>query len=113
MRAIKTPNWSIYSDTPRFFSGNLKHFLHLRDPICRIPYCDATTTTIDHVTPAHTGGPTTAANAAGLCARHNHTKEHPGWRTTITNTGLTGTGPHRIHITTPTQRTYHSTAPPI
>jgi hypothetical protein len=63
---------------------------------------------MDHIVPWAEGGPTTAANGAGLCEACNHTKETPGW------TSRPRPGPrHTIALTTPTGHTYHSTAPPL
>lgn len=98
----------------RFFTGALRSLIELRDPTCRIPWCDAPTRQVDHVLPAAAGGPTSAANGLGLCQRHNLTKESPGWRVTVTATGLDpGGGPHEIVTETPTGRTHRSTAAPL
>ncbi|KGN34971.1 hypothetical protein N802_02800, partial [Knoellia sinensis KCTC 19936] len=97
----------------RRFHGGLRHFLELRDPVCRVPWCDAPAVQADHTTPIHAGGGTTAANGAGLCQRHNLVKEEPGWHVKVQSTGLDGAGPHNLRITTPTGHAYDSTAPPI
>ncbi|GAA4113697.1 HNH endonuclease signature motif containing protein [Knoellia locipacati] len=107
----------------RRFHGGLRRFLELRDPTCRIPWCDAPAVQSDHVVRAADGGATSGVNGAGMCQRHNLVKEEPGWHLRVTSTGLddTGldgdgladTGPHAIRITTPTGHTYDSTAPPI
>ncbi|WP_404386647.1 hypothetical protein LL946_08760 [Knoellia locipacati] len=104
--------------TRRRFHGGLRRFLELRDPTCRIPWCDAPAIDADHTQRATDGGATTAANGDGLCRRHNQVKEHLGWHVRVESTGLDGegsprTGPHGIRITTPTGHTYDSTAPPI
>ncbi|MFC7486033.1 DUF222 domain-containing protein [Knoellia sp. CPCC 206453] len=99
--------------TRRRFQGGLRRFLELRDPTCRVPWCDAPAIEADHVQPVHDGGATTGANAGGLCKRHNLVKEEVGWYFTVRSTGLDGTGPHDIRITTPTGRIHDSTAPPI
>jgi hypothetical protein len=99
--------------TRRRFQGGLRTFLELRDPTCRVPWCDAPAIEADHVQPVHDGGPTTGANAGGLCQRHNQVKEEVGWYFTVRSTGLDGTGPHGIRIQTPTGRVHDSTAPPI
>ncbi|WP_237700739.1 HNH endonuclease signature motif containing protein [Janibacter sp. HTCC2649] len=99
--------------TRRRFHGGLRKFLQLRDPTCRVPWCDAPAIEADHVQPVHDGGTTTGANASGLCKRHNQIKEEVGWYFTVRSTGLDGTGPHGIRITTPTGRVHDSTAPPI
>ncbi|MFC7487374.1 HNH endonuclease signature motif containing protein [Knoellia sp. CPCC 206453] len=99
--------------TRRRFQGGLRKFIELRDPTCRVPWCDAPAFETDHVQPVHDGGPTTGANADGLCQRHNLVKEEVGWYFTVRSTGLDGTGPHGIRIQTPTGRIHDSTAPPI
>lgn len=98
----------------RFFGGALRTLLTLRDPTCRIPWCDAPTREIDHVRRAADGGPTAAVNAMGDCARHNLDKESPGWLVEVSSTGLDpGGGPHTVQLTTPTGRTYQAQAPPL
>ncbi|EAP97433.1 hypothetical protein JNB_18223 [Janibacter sp. HTCC2649] len=97
----------------RRFQGGLRKFLQLRDPTCRVPWCDAPAIEGDHVQPVHDGGGTTGANAGGLCKRHNQIKEEVGWYFAVRSTGLDGTGPHGIRIQTPTGRVHDSTAPPI
>ncbi|HKU01594.1 MAG TPA: HNH endonuclease [Arthrobacter sp.] len=97
--------------TARLFPAGLKRLLQIRDNTCRTPYCDAPIRHHDHITPWHTGGPTTANNGQGLCEACNHPKETPDW------TAKTTPGPrHTITTTTPTTptgHTYHSTAPPV
>ncbi|WP_353952728.1 DUF222 domain-containing protein [Knoellia sp. S7-12] len=97
----------------RLFLGGLRRFLELRDPTCRVPWCDAPATESDHVHAVHDDGATTGANGGGLCKRHNLVKEEPGWHTTVESTGLDGTGSHRIRTQTPTGRVHDATAPPI
>lgn len=97
----------------RKFHGGLRRFLELRDPTCRIPWCDAPAIEVDHAQRAADGGPTSAGNGNGLCQRHNQVKEHPGWHVGVASTGLDGTGQHGIRVMTPTGHTYDSTAPPI
>ncbi|WP_353951435.1 DUF222 domain-containing protein [Knoellia sp. S7-12] len=97
----------------RLFHGGLRRFLELRDPTCRVPWCDAPAIQADHVHAVHDGGATTGANAGGLCKRHNLVKEEPGWHMNVESTGLDGTGTHRIRIQTPTGRIHDATAPPI
>lgn len=93
----------------RAFTGLLRDFVHLRDQLCRTPYCGARVLQLDHVTAVAEGGPTTALNAQGLCVSCNQTKEEPGWRHHVSS------GPverHRTTITTPTGHTHTSQAPP-
>jgi 5-methylcytosine-specific restriction endonuclease McrA len=92
----------------RLFPAGLRRFIQTRDDTCRTPYCDAPIRHLDHIIPWAEGGPTTAANGAGLCEACNHTKETPGW------TNRPRPGPrHTLEITTPTGHSNHSTAPPL
>jgi hypothetical protein len=92
----------------RLFPPPLRRFIQVRDDTCRTPYCDAPIRHHDHIIPWHNNGPTTLANAAGLCEACNHTKEQPGWK------AQPRPGPrHTIEITTPTGHTYQSTSPPL
>ena len=93
----------------RLFSGGLRRLLALRDPTCRIPWCDAPTRHADHVDPASTGGATSSINGAGECARHNYDKEAPGWCVEV----LPGSGPHTVRVHTPTGSTHDAAAPPL
>ncbi|MFW5470511.1 DUF222 domain-containing protein [Knoellia sp. CPCC 206435] len=99
--------------TRRRFHGGLRRFLELRDPTCRIPWCDAPAGQTDHVTAVRAGGATSGANGEGLCQRHNLVKELDGWHVRVESSGLDGRGPHGIRIQTPTGRVHDSTAPPI
>jgi hypothetical protein len=92
----------------RCFPKGLAAFIDLRDQTCRTPYCDAPIRHHDHAHPHHKGGPTSALNGLGECARCNYDKESPGWQVT---THLSD-GTHTATFTTPTGATYHSTAPP-
>ncbi|GAA1659511.1 hypothetical protein GCM10010977_08070 [Citricoccus zhacaiensis] len=89
----------------RTFSGALRQLILVRDDTCRTPYCDAPVKHVDHVTPYRDGGPTSAANASGLCARCNYTKENPAW--THTSDG------DRLEVTTPTGHHYTVRTPPL
>ncbi len=96
--------------TTRRAPRTLAHLVQVRDQdLCRTPWCGAPLAHIDHVTEWHTGGPTTARNTQGLCARCNHAKQAHGW------TARTSSGPdterHTVETTTPTGHTYHSRAP--
>ncbi|WP_354171577.1 DUF222 domain-containing protein [Arthrobacter sp. UYEF36] len=92
----------------RLFPPGLRRLLTARDDTCRTPYCDAPIRHYDHIIPWHRGGPTTHSNGAGLCEACNHTKETPGW------SSRPRPGPrHTLDVTTPTGRSYHSTAPPL
>ncbi|WP_306912598.1 HNH endonuclease signature motif containing protein [Arthrobacter sp. B3I9] len=98
----------------RLFPAGLRRFLQARDDTCRTPYCDAPIRHMDHILPWAQGGPTTAANGAGLCEACNHTKEIPGW-TSRPRPDPTGTPElrHTVEVTTPTGHSYHSAAPPL
>ncbi|SFT88704.1 HNH endonuclease, partial [Arthrobacter sp. ov118] len=106
----------------RTFPGGLRRFIQTRDDTCRTPYCDAPIRHLDHIIAWHAGGPTTAANGAGLCEACNHTKETPGWTARTLPGPEPGPPPgdtpaggtrHTIELSTPTGHTYHSTAPPL
>ena len=106
----------------RLFGGALRQLIGLRDATCRVLWCDTLTRQVDHVVPAARGGPTSAANAMGLCQRHNLVKEQPGWQARVISTGLdlgaggdsrTGGDPHTVRLTTPTGSSIDSVAPPL
>jgi 5-methylcytosine-specific restriction endonuclease McrA len=90
----------------RYFDGQLRRLLVLRDQTCRTPWCDAPIRHADHITRAADGGPTSGENAQGLCEACNHAKEAPGWHTRRVH------GPdHVVETTTPTGHRYRSRAP--
>lgn len=106
----------------RVFTGSLRRFLVARDGVCRTPWCDAPVRHVDHVVPHAAGGPTSAANGPGLCARCNQAKEMPGWSARPATT--TPEGParreraapdsaHHVVLVTPTGHRHGSTAPPV
>lgn len=95
----------------REFDGLLRRMLVLRDQTCRTPYCGAPVRHADHVRARRVGGPTSLANAAGLCERCNHAKEVPGGVARTTSPSAAAS--HEIEVTTPTGHTYRSTAPPL
>ena len=98
----------------RLFGGGLRQLIELRDQICRIPFCDAPIRHVDHVERHADGGPTSAVNAGGVCERHNHVKDAPGWRVQVIAGGLDpGGGAHTLEIITPAGRRHHAVAPPI
>ncbi|MUL80180.1 MULTISPECIES: DUF222 domain-containing protein [unclassified Mycolicibacterium] len=94
----------------RRFPKGLARFIALRDEICRTPYCNAPIRHIDHVTPHHRHGPTSAANGEGLCERCNYVKETPGWQVVAS---VDEFGRQTTEHITPTGATYRSTAPPL
>lgn len=94
----------------RRFPKALALFIGLRDQTCRTPYCDAPIRHRDHAQPHARGGPTSAENGLGECERCNYVKESPGWHVTA---GSDENGTHTAHVTTPTGKSYRSTAPPL
>ena len=92
----------------RTFVGGLRRVLVLRDDVCTTPFCDAQIVHADHAHPARDGGPTSAENGHGKCARCNHVKEAPGWRVTVARGS-----PRETETRTPTGHTYRSLAPPL
>ena len=91
----------------RAFTGTLRRALVLRDDQCRTPWCNAPIAHLDHTHPYALGGRTNAANATGLCARCNYTKELPGWTHHKKQPDPT------LSITTPTGHHYNSIPPPL
>ena len=90
----------------RLAPTGLASFVDTRDQTCRTPWCGAPIRHHDHIEPHDAGGPTTADNLQGLCARCNLAKQAPGWR------ARPRAGPHHtVAITTPTGHRYESTAP--
>lgn len=100
--------------TRRTFDGALRRYLLARDGTCRTPWCDAPVRHVDHVVDHAAGGPTSAANAQGLCVRCNHTKQLPGWRARPEPAQSPGTWRrHTVVTVTPTGHRYPSTAPAL
>lgn len=64
----------------RFATDHQFHALVARDGGCRWPGCDlpATWCEVDHLVPAHQGGPTTLENLVLWCRHHHHEKHRPG-----------------------------------
>ncbi len=90
----------------RRFEGRLAEFLRLRDQRCRTAWCDAPVRHLDHVVDHATGGPTSAANAQGLCEACNHAKQARGWA------ARPRPGPrHTVETITPTGHAYVASAP--
>jgi hypothetical protein len=99
--------------TRRVFDGNLRRMLVLRDGRCRTPWCTAPIRQGDHVRAVADGGRTSYVNGQGLCERCNQTKSLPGWSATVQADRHGPPGRHVVRTTTPTGRTYTSTAPPL
>lgn len=80
----------------RRFPFAVRQFVLARDERCRTPFCDAAIRDVDHDLPHSVGGPSTLANAQGLCRRCNLVK---GASTDASTTPplIRGTraGPHR------------------
>ena len=92
----------------RRFEGRLADYLRLRDRVCRTRNCGAPVRHLDHAHDHADGGPTTAANAQGLCEDCNYAKQAPGW------SARPRPGPrHTIETITPTGHRYTSTAPAV
>lgn len=93
----------------RIFPRGLAAFIALRDQRCRTPYCDAPIRHNDHAQPWADGGQTTADNGLGLCEGCNYAKESAGWRVSA---AVDENHTHTAQFTTPTGKSYRSTAPP-
>ena len=104
----------------RVFGGMLRRMLVLRDDVCTTSWCEAPIVHADHATPVRQHGETSFVEGNGKCARCNHVKEAPGWRTRVI---LTGAG-HRggedtsrarrvVQVTTPLGHSYAAEPPPL
>ena len=71
----------------RVFGGMLRRMLVLRDDVCTTSWCEAPIVHADHATPVRQHGETSFVEGNGKCARCNHVKEAPGWRTRVILTG--------------------------
>src|SRR5690625_599591 len=90
----------------RRFPKGIANMLLLRDDTCATPGCNSPIEDADHRQPWAAGGPTSWANATGLCKRCNQRKENRGWRYTGTVDELT--------VITPTGHRYTvDTRPPL
>ncbi|MGH3459973.1 MAG: DUF222 domain-containing protein [Kribbellaceae bacterium] len=98
----------------RRFDGALARLIRYRDRVCRDPFCTAPIRHLDHVNPYRDGGPTNAANGAGLCERGNYVKDMHGWsrRLTTTSAGAGSNQRRVLEVTTPTGHRYTSGPPP-
>ena len=94
----------------RRFDGWLGKLITLRDQYCREPFCTALIRHIDHIRRYTEAGPTTYRNGRGVCERHNHTREMPGWQLKMID--LRQPGDHTLIITTPTGHHYPADPPP-
>jgi hypothetical protein len=91
----------------REFPAALRHFLILRDEVCRTVWCDAPIRHADHVVRSADGGQTSADNGQGLCEACNLAKEAAGWSST---TSAGGAG-EAVTLRTPTGHRYTSSPP--
>src|SRR5690625_4472720 len=90
----------------RRFPKGIANMLLLRDDTCATPGCNSPIEDADHRQPWAAGGPTSWANATGLCKRCNQRKENRGWTYTGTIDELT--------VITPTGHRYTvGTRPPL
>jgi Domain of unknown function (DUF222) len=92
----------------RVFRGSLARFIRLRDQVCRTPWCDAPVRHVDHATGAEADGPTSIANAQGLCEACNYAKQAPGWHARPSPDALE----HEIETSLPTGHSYRTRPPP-
>lgn len=78
-----------FGQKKRFFTGELREAIGLRDRCCQHPGCDlpAVFCEADHITPFSRGGPTSIGNGQLLCGFHNRQKGdrylQPWWDQTI------------------------------
>ena len=91
----------------REFTGALRHFLTLRDQVCRTPWCEAPIRHLDHVIPHAHEGPTEARNGQGLCESCNYARQAAGWFSTMPPEGAG----HAVRVHTPTGASYLSRPP--
>src|SRR5690625_4414062 len=90
----------------RRFPDGLANMILLRDDTCATPGGNSPIEDTDHRQPWAAGGPTSWANATGLCKRCNQRKENRGWTYTGTIDELT--------VITPTGHRYTvDTRPPL
>src|SRR5690625_5019191 len=90
----------------RRFPKGIANMLLLREDTCATPGCNSPIEDADHRQPWAAGGPTSWANATGLCKRCNQRKENRGWTYTGTTDELT--------VITPTGHRYTvGTRPPL
>lgn len=94
--------------TARTFPKGLARLIELRDRSCRTPWCDAPVRHRDHIRDHNKGGPTSAANGAGLCAACNYAKQGLDWSAEPAPGNR-----HTFTTTTPTGHRYSSAAPPL
>jgi hypothetical protein len=91
----------------REFPLSLRHFLVIRDEVCRTVWCDAPIRHADHVIRSADGGKTSAGNGQGLCEACNLAKEAVGWAFTTSGGGAG----EAVTMRTPTGHRYTSTPP--
>ncbi|WP_249736735.1 HNH endonuclease [Brachybacterium equifaecis] len=69
--------------TARAFPVGIQRMVRWRDRTCRTPWCNAAVRHLDHAQAHARGGPTSFANASGLCERCNLQKEIGAWEVAI------------------------------
>jgi hypothetical protein len=92
----------------RLFDGELRHFIIIRDDVCRTPWCDAPIRHADHVVAVAEGGSTTEEGGQGFCEACNYAKQAPGWSARASRPPGR---PHTVVTITPTGHSYTSRAP--
>jgi 5-methylcytosine-specific restriction endonuclease McrA len=92
----------------RLFPTPLARFIRLRDRVCRTPWCDAPVRHVDHATSKAADGPTSVANAQGLCEACNYAKQAPGWHARPSPDAVG----HEIETMLPTGHSYRTRPPP-
>ncbi|PWH07553.1 HNH endonuclease [Brachybacterium endophyticum] len=97
----------------RRFTGQDRRFIRLADQRCRTPWCGARIRHLDHVERHADGGATTTDNGTGRCEACNYLMEVPGWTARVTRSGRAPAADRSLALTTPSGRTYTSTAPPL
>lgn len=94
----------------RCFPSGIAQLVALIHPTCRTAWCDAPAVQADHVVDRARGGPTSLANAQGLCEACNRAKSLPGWRASPIGEG--NGPPVAVVTTTPTGHVYESGSGP-
>jgi hypothetical protein len=90
----------------RFFTGDLRTAIKIRDGKCTVPWCNSPTFEIDHIVP-YPDGPTSASNGHGPCKRHHQLKTAGVLTLTRTNDGIIWVLPSGQ-----TTRSHRATHPP-
>jgi hypothetical protein len=88
-RVVTDPVGYIFDVTRlgRFFTGDLRTAIKIRDGKCTLTWCNSPTAEIDHIVP-HPEGPTSAHNGHGPCKRHHQLKTAGVLTLTHTDQGI-------------------------